>query len=97
VEWPVKRRAAVGGAGLERRLVCGRFELVCTAQRLGGTVSRKHEVAWARRVSQRVVTLPATPSLLIRYTPIAFTAYAVTNIRKARPFYPGGLGFNVAR
>ena len=34
---------------------------------------------------------------MIRYKQIAFTAYAVTNMRKARTFYEGGLGFKVAR
>lgn len=34
---------------------------------------------------------------MIRYKQIAFTAYAVTNMRKARKFYEGGLGFKVAR
>jgi len=34
---------------------------------------------------------------MIRYREIAFTAYAVTNMKKARKFYEGVLGLKVAR
>jgi predicted enzyme related to lactoylglutathione lyase len=36
-------------------------------------------------------------SLMIRYRKIAFTAYAVTNMAKARKFYEGVLGWKIAR
>lgn len=35
--------------------------------------------------------------LMITYKEIAFTAYAVTNMAKARKFYEGGLGLKVSR
>ena len=34
---------------------------------------------------------------MIRYKEIAFTAYAVTNMRKARKFYEGVLGLKLSR